>query len=234
MRLFPSLAVLALLQSSTAWADPLSGPGRTTIFTLPWGTIYYVPKDVGELSILEDDARATFTAHTPRGEVGFDGRTLRSGADSLVTIEQDSVDRLQIRFLGELCSFIGVQGPLRRFVVTLGARTVSMEEGPATAKVRERVEVSGTDLRGELLVQSESVGRAERVVRGPAGITVLGAQGFTTTASGPPLSAHTFLLRGVILEHDGFGVFIDMKRLNPFWSMFPELDWDSVLVIRRP
>ncbi len=209
--------VLCILMAGPAWADRRSGPSRTTLMETDWGTVYYVPRTFTNLVVA--NTGPALSLKTPEHEF----------------LVQRMVDgRIEVR-----------EGPRLRMKVEVGIGWYAFE----TPGHHLRLAFSEADLvltyDGRKLVISRTT--PIMTIRGPEGTTKLTIDAFGTTIESPrgktvihkdgiqgvaregvSVGAHPHLGRGVWVEWQGIGFFVDLWKFESRIGVDGELEWDSV------
>lgn len=213
---------LMLLASGSLWArgDTLSGPSRSTIQDLSWGTIYFEPGKLGacELKPTLDGFQLTSNL----GQVVIKGSeangfSLSCGSESLTLNPVNGGGGIEIHGQGKRWSLRTVNGtvtlassaPRDTLVFKRNANTFSIEGSKGTVTV--------TSEAGDLRIQS------------PLGVTTITNRYGTRTFSGPVFDKIPYLGRGLFIPFHGVGLFIDVARVFPMNEVAEWTDWKPLL-----
>lgn len=215
-------AALLLFLPAALWGrgDTLSGPSRTTIQNLSWGTIYYEPQRLGACSLSPDLDGFKLTSEA--GQVVIQGSEaggfrLSCGRETLTLLPANGGGGIDIRSQGKVWTLRTVNGavtlsgpaPLGTLVYQRDANTLSIEGPKGTVKVVSE----GSDLR----------------IQSPLGVTAITGQFGARTFSGPALDRIPYLGRGLFIPFHGAGLFVDITRAFPMPELAEWLDWKPLL-----
>lgn len=231
MKRLTPLFLLCLGLNST-WADELSGPGRKTLVSESWGTIFCQE----DLKVTKDAMGIRFRIESPKGPIALarsgEGWLLQSPNQNLVLRnEQNHLDgkqRLYVQFNATRYAFERKGNdyvwnfPGKRVFFTLRegeVRGALGNDGGFT--MHKKPGGIAYDIESDNGQSSVLVGRKK--FKGPE-------KKFTYTVvkqSGEDLKSHPYLVRGVLFDNGPVGVFIRMPR-NP---VLEALDWGQVQAI---
>lgn len=214
------LLLICLFIGATQWcqADPASGPDRSTIQVLGWGTLYYEPATLGPCTVEVTADGFRFTSS--QGVVvikgsEFNGYRLSWGKEFLTV---DHVhDRLEIRTQDRSWNAQTRNGmltltrsiPKDKVVFDRSANAFTIKGAKGTVAVASEY--------GNLRIQS------------PLGITTITNQDNKRTFAGPALDRIPYLGRGLFIPFHGVGVFLDIRPLFPMPEIAEYLAWKAVL-----
>lgn len=214
---------LMLLATGSLWGrgDTLSGPTRTTIQNLSWGTIYFEASRLGacEMKPTPDGFQLT----SAQGRVVIKGSEaygfhLSCGADSLTVLPLNGGGGIEIHGQGQSWTLRSMNGDL-----TL---TSSKPKDTLVFK-RNGNSFSIEGSKGQVTVTSESGNQLS--IQSPLGVTTvtnyLGARTFT----GPALDRIPYLGSGLFIPFHGAGLFIDVARAFPMPEISEWVDWKPIL-----
>ena len=213
-----SLVLLLLLLTFEAYADPISGPGRSTLIREGWGAVFLNPSELqGDYEVSVDDAATTHTVTTSKGpilikEVGDD--ITMSYPDFKAEVVSDP-EQLRIDW-GDTRHTFSRKGNTMSYSGPTGEVMFVKEEG--------QLKVTGP--RGTVLLK-ESQG--SYTIESPVGKTeyITTPRGFKV--SGLRLTEHPYLRRGAVFSRDGVGIYIELALLDPNNPLFKLLDWDTIV-----
>lgn len=217
-----SALVLCLLLPGALWGrgDSLSGPSRTTLQSLSWGTIYYEPSRLGACSLSQTPDG--FRLESPAGEVVIQGSEamgfrLSCGQDTLELRPVNGGGGLDIRGQGRSWS-------LR---ISNGTVTLSSSSPKDTVVFRRNantVLIEGA--RGSVSIVSEG---GDLRIKSPLGVTEVKGRPGARAFQGPALDSIPYLGRGVFIPFHGAGVFLDLTKAFPLPELAEWADWRDVL-----
>jgi len=203
-----------------ARADGASGPGRETLAQKSWGTVYVTAqitsrynRDQDALGQVRFERRGNVFAFSPEG----DGFAIDYPDRKELVVRQDA-EEIRIIYLGKMC---WLRRNLSGFVLRLPDDTLTVQKqgGKVTLEGRQ----------GKSVVEESANGFR---VTSPAGETTYARnENGVFELSGPRLSKHPYLRRGVHFEYEGAGVFIafGLERLG---RAFTALSWEDPLMVR--
>ena len=191
----------------------LAGPGRTMLHSFPGGLVYYQTFD--SLGLTENQGLTTLKM--PQATV----QVRRESNDSLIAYP-DTTARVTSAF--------------GQFTAQFGDSVFSASTAPNSLTVRTPddyvsfynhmgpLQISGR--RGKVSIERTQDGQ---LIKSPAGTTEFV---FLTTSNGydikgVPISAHPYMVRGLLIERAGVGVFYDLRGIYAQVGLVPH-QWDTV------
>lgn len=217
---------LALALLIPGWADENSGPGRKTLVSEEWGTIFCqenctvksdpmgirhrINSDKGPISLARSVDGWLLQAPNQNLRLrlvdGLDGgrRWVVSFNSAVYTFEQKRND-YSWRFPGDQVFFTLREGELRGALGSQGFYRMHKHNGGVSYQIESEAGTSEV-----LLGKKKTSGRNYRYV--------------VVQQSGEELKRHPYLVRGVVFENGPVGIFIKMPR-NP---VLEALDWSQV------
>ena len=214
---------LILLAGGTLWGrgDALSGPSRTTIQNLSWGTIYFDASRLGACEMKPTLDGFQLTSNQGRVVIKgseADGFRLSCGPDSLTLLPLNGGGGIEIQGKDRSWSLRSMNGDL-----TL----ISSKPKDTLVFKRSGNSFSIKGSKGLVTVTSESGNLLS--IRSPLGVTTvtnyLGERSFT----GPALDQIPYLGRGLFIPFHGAGLFIDVTRVFPMPEFSEWVDWKPIL-----
>ena len=217
-----SAILLSILACGTLWSrgDALSGPSRSTIQNLSWGTIYFEPSRLGACEL--KPSLDGYQLQSRLGKVVIKGSEangfrLSCGLDSLTLLPVNGGGGIEIHGQGKNWTLRTVNGtvtlassaPQDTLVFKRNANTFTIEGSQGTVTV--------TSEGGDLRIQS------------PLGITTVTNRYGTRTFGGPALDTIPYLGRGLFIPFHGVGLFIDVARVFPMNEVAEWTDWKPIL-----
>jgi len=206
-----------LLVPAPCRADGVSGPGRTTLVKLSWGSLYY-DHDASSPYKVEPTSEG-FRFRSGKGEVTIRTTGINSyrftWEKEVLTVDQDYQD-------------VTIRSGDRRWTVRCGAGTIVLAASvPPETRVYSR-NANAFSIKGP---QGEITGTTQfekLTLNSPLGTTVvttyLGQRGVT----GVPVDRIPYLGRGLYIPFHGVGVFIDMARLFPLPEVAEWIEWKPI------
>ena len=215
-------AALTLGCLFTASADEISGPGRQTLNSESWGSIYYVPIELKDYEYRRgsETGKRSMTSHFGKVDISDNGLgqyelTYPKGK----VVVEGSPNLTKVSFFGQNYQFsraanvFTVKTPSEEIVYKFESHAITVSGKKGVLKV----------------VEKEGVYTAA----GPSGhysYTPTDNGGFTV--KGGPLGNFPYFYRGVLLHSAGVGVFIDFKKLDGENPMFKLIDWAPILEVK--
>ncbi len=218
LRTKTTLACLLLI-AAQGFGDNASGPFRTTIKALSWGTFYFEPGELGECRLEPTFDGFRFTSS--EGEVqirgnDFTGYQVRAGSEVL-TVRQNMGD-LEVRGPNLSFTIRTLQG--RMVLTSLSPKdTLQFDRGINTFTIAgAKGKVTATTSYGNLRIDS------------PLGISTVTNEYGRLTFKGPALGRIPYLGRGIFIPFHGIGVFLDIAKAFPMPEVDSWVEWKPVLV----
>lgn len=214
------LFCLILFGSRWGLCDSTSGPHRSTIKPLPWGSLYFEPSQLGACQLEPNLDGFKFTSN--QGEV------LIKGID---------VNGFRITWGKEVININLINGDL---VISGQDKTWTLRS------VNERVTLTSTSPK-ETVVFNRSANTftitgvkgtvtltADLAIGGfriqsPLGITTSTNQYGKRTFTGPALDQIPYLGRGLFIPFHGIGIFVDITARFPMPEVSEWLEWKAIL-----
>ena len=213
--------MLCLLFCGNLWGgDGASGPFRSTIQKLNWGSLYYEPAKQGACQVERTSEGYRFTSS--QGEVVIKGSEVNgyrlNWGKELLTINQNN-DGLEIR------------GKDRNWILHSenGVFTLSSSL-PKDKVVFERSLNTFTikGAKGTVIVTADAGNLRIQSVLGITTVTNDHGDGRRTFA-GPALDKVPYLGRGLFITFHGVGIFVDITRQFPMPEVAEWMDWRAIL-----
>lgn len=217
MRAWVPIALLACLSLGAGDLD--SGPGRTTVQTFSWGTVYY---DAARLGASELRTNAgSYKLDSSEGRVSMDatdgfGARLSSGGETLILKALNGGRGLEILTAAGTWTLETVNGD----AILTGPRG----RGSLTYR-RTAGSFSIQGPRGTVTVSSDG---GDLRIQSPLGLTTIRSQPGDRTISGPALDRIPYLGRGIFFPFHGAGLFLDLTRIFAMPELAPWLDWNPI------
>lgn len=204
----------------SAQDEDASGPGRTTLQTWSWGTVYYEPASLGACTVTRTPDGLRFVSG--QGQVTISGSdamglTLAWGDQKLTVKSLSAAGGVAVRSGAEAWTLAIRNGDLT-LTSSAPADTVSFSRGVNTFTIQGGLgTVKGTSKLGDVTIVS------------PLGTTAIVNRMGSLTFSGPPLAQVPYLGRGLFLPFHGVGVFLDLGRFFPLPEVAQWVRWRPVL-----
>jgi hypothetical protein len=195
------------------------GPGRTLINDLGSNLVYY--KTFDSLGLSKNQGETTLKM--PQGKV----RVHQVANDSLIEYSDytarisSTAGQFKAQF-GDSC--FAATSDRNHHTVTTPDDEVSFYQQFGDLEIRGR--------RGTVLIRRTQSGQH---ISSPAGTTELT---FAPTSNGyevqgVPISAHPYLVRGLLIERGGVGVFCDLRAIYSYVGLVPD-HWDALWTYQLP
>ncbi len=212
------LLCLLLCGNIRGFCDDASGPSRSTIQKLAWGSIYYEPGKQGGCQVEPTSDGYRFTSS--QGEVVIKGSEANgyrlSWGREFLTINQTNGD-LEVHVQDKTWTVRSVNG---RVTLTSSSPrdTIAFERSANTFTIaggKGKVAVS-TEF-GNLLLKSSQ------------GTTTVTSDSGKRTFAGPALEQIPYLGRGLFIPFHGVGVFVDITKRFPMPELTEWVEWKAIL-----
>ncbi|HEU4952714.1 MAG TPA: hypothetical protein VFT46_12245 [Holophagaceae bacterium] len=201
--------------------DRLSGPSRTTVQELSWGTIYFEPSRLGDCELTR--IPGGFKLASPEGEVLIQGS---EASGFRLSCGQDVLELRPVNGGGG----VEVRGQGRAWSLRISNGTVTLvSSSPRDTVVFRRsanpILIEGS--RGKVSIVSEG---GDLRISSPLGVTEVGDSPGGRTFHGPALDRIPYLGRGIFIPFHGAGVFLDLRRAFPLPETAEWADWRDLLL----
>lgn len=217
MKILATTFVL-LATALPGFADDISGPGRTTLMSTRWGSIYYTSGTQGPQQVEPriEGIRLRFA----EGEVKVQG----SDADGYRLLAGNEVMTIRLNF-GDL----DIRWGDRAWTVrSMNGRITLTSSDPKDTVVFDR-DGNRFTLKGDRGTVSVHTNFGTLTVKSPVGDAVVADNGGTRTFSGVAMERIPYLGRGLFISFHGVGVFVDMAKFFPMPEVAEWSEWKSML-----
>jgi hypothetical protein len=213
----PFLLGFLLLATGGLQADDRSGPGRTTLQTFAWGTVFYDKASVG--SFRWESTHGGLRFSSSQGEVRMDGSsasglTLRWGKESL-TLEERNGDVVIRTAQGDWS-----------LKTNAGGLTI---QGPGSRRITFERNIHAFTIVGPLGTVRGETQFGNLKLSGPGGTATLSNDNGVHRFNGPNPSTFPYLGRGLSFPFHGLGLFIELSHFFPIPEVADWVEWKPVV-----